>query len=124
MMSKHPNDSDHDPAGDVDPDEMKNPDRSEEGQRRREHTSGDSDPDGREVAEMLYGGDSDRESQDFNEGDRVAYLADHEHEYRGGSTVGTVTEVRPNGVMVDYSDGSPSAKLTPRRNLHKLDSDE
>jgi hypothetical protein len=59
-------DSDHDPAGDVDPDDMKNPDRSEEGQRRREHTGGD-DPDGQEVAEKLYGGLDDSESNDTDE---------------------------------------------------------
>jgi hypothetical protein len=70
MMSKHPNDSDHDPDdSDHTPDgslDMKNPDRSEEGQRRREHTGGD-DPDGQEVAEKLYGGLDDSESNDTDE---------------------------------------------------------
>jgi len=51
---------------DLDPEDLKNPDRSEEGQRRREHT-GDDDPDGQEVAKKLYGGLDDSESNDTDE---------------------------------------------------------
>jgi hypothetical protein len=57
---------DSDDDSDHDPDDLKNPDRSEEGQRRREHTGGD-DPDGQEVAKKLYGGLDDSESNDTGE---------------------------------------------------------
>jgi len=56
-----------DPDDDLSPEDLKNPDRTDEGQRRREHTRDDSDPDGREVAEKLYGGLDDRESNDTRE---------------------------------------------------------
>jgi hypothetical protein len=51
------------------PDPMKNKDRDEEHRRRREAgdpREGGDDPDGREVAEALYGGaaDSDTDGED------------------------------------------------------------
>jgi hypothetical protein len=58
-------DSDDAPDGSVDPDDMKNPDRSDEGRRRRETGS---DPDeglgGMEAAKRLYGGESDPTGED------------------------------------------------------------
>jgi len=38
---------------------MKNPDRDDKHRRRREASSDKDDPDGREVAEALYGEDTD-----------------------------------------------------------------
>jgi len=117
-------DSDDAPDEGVDPDDMKNHDPDEGPRSRRDLGATDEDEvDGRELADDLYGR-LDDDSPKFEEGDRVAYLADHKDEYKDASAIGTVTEVRDEGVLVDYSDGSPSAKLTPRRNLHKLDSDE
>jgi hypothetical protein len=40
-------------------DPMKNPDRDDKHRRRREASSDKDDPDGREVAEALYGEDTD-----------------------------------------------------------------
>lgn len=56
------------PDGSVDPDDMKNPDRSDEGRRRRETGSDDEEElGGREAAERLYGGLTDSESTDSDE---------------------------------------------------------
>lgn len=51
--------------GDLDPDDMKNPDRSDEGRRRRETGSDDEEGlGGMEAAKRLYGGESDPTGED------------------------------------------------------------
>jgi hypothetical protein len=49
---------------------MKNRDRDDKHSRRRTVGDEEEDPDGREVAEALYGGFDDSKSSDPNDGDR------------------------------------------------------
>jgi len=52
-------------SDDLDPDEMKNPSRSDEGRRRRETGSDDEEElGGREAAERLYGAESEPTGED------------------------------------------------------------
>jgi hypothetical protein len=72
-MSTDPPDSDDLDADDapdesLDPDDMKNPDRSDEGRRRRETGSDDEEAlGGMEAAKRLYGGLTDRSPDDTDE---------------------------------------------------------